>query len=104
MKERIEALMLEYGAIAAVVWFGLFFATWAGAAALLQAGFEFESASGKTGLWAGSYAIAFATKPIRIILTVALCPVVAKFWRRFVPKKAEAPTEGAPAKEFGAHG
>lgn len=87
LKERLTGLMTEYGPIAALVWFALFFFTFAVAYLALQAGFDLtkttssSAATSAVGL-GGAYVLTQLSKPIRVGLTLILTPVAARFFRR----------------------
>ena len=79
LKERLRKLYAQYGVAAIVTWFGLFF--------LVLAGFvvAMETSMGpgpSRGSWVAAYVATEATKPIRIVITLALTPLVAQFGRR----------------------
>ena len=79
LKERLRKLYAEYGVAAIVTWFSLFF--------LVLAGFvvAMETSMGpgpSRGSWFAAYVATEATKPIRILITLALTPLVAQFGRR----------------------
>jgi len=85
LKERLRKLYAEYGVAAIVTWFGLFF--------LVLAAFvvAMETSMGpgpSKGSWVAAYVATEATKPIRIVITLALTPVIAQFGRRLRGVKA----------------
>ena len=85
LKERLKKLYAEYGIAAIITWFGLFF--------LVLAGFvvAMETSMGpgvNAGSWVAAYVATEATKPIRIVITIALTPLVAQFGRRLRGVKA----------------
>lgn len=100
-KHRLTDLITNFGWIAAVVWFSIFALTWSGFALALSNGLEAEAAAammdgvyellGKvginispsgaaetTGVWALAYGLTQLTKPLRIIATIVLTPLVAR--------------------------
>jgi len=85
LKERLKKLYAEYGIAAVVTWFSLFF--------LVLAGFviAIETSTGpgtSKGSWLAAYVATEATKPIRILVTLALTPLVAQAGRRLRGVKA----------------
>lgn len=81
-KERLKALLAEYGYLAAVVYFSLFFLTWAGFAFAIHFGFDVESAKGGASLLGASWLATKLTQPIRIAATLGLTPIVAGVVRK----------------------
>ena len=84
LKERLTALLAEYGKIALYLYFAIFFLVFAGFTFAIAAGVEVESASGTAGLIGAGWVATKLTQPIRIAATLALTPVVGRLlaWRR----------------------
>lgn len=84
LKERLTALLAEYGKVALYLYFAIFALVFAGFAIALAAGVKVEGASGSAGLIFGAWVATKLTQPLRILATLALTPVVGKFlaWRR----------------------
>ncbi len=89
--EKFKAFVNEYGTIAVVTWFTIFFATWAAFAGLLSAGLDLggwlSGGEGSGWLWGlvqdwGPIGLAYIptqiVKPIRAGATFAITPVVHK--------------------------
>lgn len=89
--ERFKAFINEYGTIAIVTWFTIFFGTWAAFAALLGAGLDLggwlSEGEGSGWLWGvvkdwGPIGLAYIptqlVKPIRAAATFAITPVIHK--------------------------
>lgn len=91
-RERFQSLVEEYGPIALIVHFTLFFGVllpaWAAISAGMDLGTEGPAREGiggwllsTFGLELGlAYAFSQATKPVRLVMVVALTPVVARFF------------------------
>lgn len=79
---RFKSLMAEYGTIAIIVYFSIFFATLAGFAAAIAAGLDPESTGATLGLLGAAWLATKATQPLRIAATAMLTPVVAAVWHR----------------------
>jgi hypothetical protein len=77
MREKMKALLAEYGQVALVTYFTLFILTLAGFAVAIKLGFEVESAEGTAGVLGAAWVATKLTQPIRILVTVALTPIVA---------------------------
>lgn len=76
--QRLKDLIVSYGWIAAAVWFTIFGLVLCGFAIAFKAGFEVEGAAATTGVWGAAYVATQLTKPLRIIATVVLTPIVAR--------------------------
>ena len=77
-KVRLKALFEEYGSYAIVTYFTIFFGTWT--ALFFSIGFGLEEGPGMTSFWA-AYATTKVSQPLRIAVTVAITPIVAKVVR-----------------------
>jgi hypothetical protein len=82
MKEKLERLLKDYGAVAIVVYFSLFFLTLGGFLLALSLGVRVQTAAGKAGILGAAYVATQLTKLVRIAATVALTPVVHSVWQR----------------------
>lgn len=117
-KEKFSDFIAEYGAIGFVTWFGILGITVVGFAIAFQFGLDigrdaddppltgglFESGA----IWAAAYIASQAAKPLRILATFALTPILARAWKRIRGQdgsddetSAEAPSEGSDAGESG---
>lgn len=91
-KERFMAFVQEYGAIAFVTWFGIFFLTWGGFILAIQFGLDIGRGAAEassdagaletSGVVGGAYLATQLTKPIRIAVTFGLTPILAAAWKR----------------------
>jgi hypothetical protein len=85
LKLRGRKLYAVYGVAAVVTWFGLFFIVLAGFVIAV----EYSNGPGTNkGGWLAAYVATEATKPIRILVTLALTPMVAQVGRRIRGTKA----------------
>lgn len=88
LKERLKKLYAQYGVAAIVTWFSLFFVVLTG----FVIAFEYGGGPGaNAGGWVAAYVATEATKPIRILVTLALTPFVAQVGRRIRGAKADPP-------------
>jgi hypothetical protein len=78
LKERLKVLVEEYGTVAIVVHFSLFFLSMAAFAVLIHLGFQVEGAGGAASTFGGAYLASQAIKPLRFALTLALTPVIGR--------------------------
>lgn len=102
-KERFMAFVNEYGPIAFVTWFGIFFLTWGGFILAIKFGLDVgrDAADASTdpgaletsGVVGGAYLATQLTKPIRIAVTFGLTPVLAAAWKRLRGHAPDEPTD-----------
>jgi hypothetical protein len=88
LKQRLAAHFNEYGRIAIVTYFTLSILTIIGFSIAIGIGAEPSSATGVLGVIAAGWVAAKATLPIRILITLALTPVVAYVVNRVRPRRA----------------
>jgi len=88
LKQRLTAHFNEYGQIAIVTYFTLSILTIIGFAIAIGIGTSPESTAGVFGVIAAGWVAAKATLPIRILITLAITPVVALVVDRLRRKRA----------------
>jgi hypothetical protein len=93
-KERLKALLAEYGRVAIWTYFVIFGLTLCGFAIAIAAGVEVESAQGKAGILGAAYVATKLTQPLRIFATLALTPIIARVAARLRRPKSE---QGEPS-------
>jgi hypothetical protein len=86
VRKTIKNLLVEYGAMAVVVYFALFFLVWFGFAAAINAGWQPTSTVGSAGTWVAAYIATKFTQPLRIAATVVLTPLSAKMYERVIAR------------------
>lgn len=91
MKKTVEKLLAEYGTIAVIVYFTIFFAVLAGFWLAIRLGWRAESTAGSVGTLAAAYVATKLTQPIRIAATLVATPIVAKIYERVRGKNARGP-------------
>jgi FAM210A/B-like domain len=90
--------MAEYGVIAVIVYFTIFFATWIGAWAAIQRGVDLAALAARVGLssnrivanlgaWTAAYIFTKILQPVRIGVTLLLTPVMARLYERTIAVK-----------------
>ena len=95
-KERLKALLAEYGRIALATYLVLFALVLAGFAAAFALGFEGQgigdgaSAFRGASLLGAAYLATKLVQPLRILATVAVTPLVASAIKRLRPVKRPA--------------
>ena len=96
MKKTVQNLLAEYGTVAVIVYFTIFFAVLGGFWLAIQFGWRPSSAAGNMGTLAAAYIATKLTQPIRIAATVVVTPIVAKLYERIRGRRPSAPNEPAP--------
>lgn len=91
LKQRLSAHFNEYGQIAIITYFSLSILTIIGFSIAIGIGTSPESTTGVLGVIAAGWVAAKATMPVRILITLAVTPVVAVVVKRLRGK----PREGA---------
>jgi len=82
MRKRLESILAEYGTVAIVVYFTIFFATLASFFVAIRMGWRTSSAGGQAGTLAAAWIATKLTQPVRIGATLVLTPLVAKLYER----------------------
>jgi hypothetical protein len=93
MRKTMQKLAAEYGVVAVIVYFTIFFATWIGAWAAIQRGVNLAALATRFGLssngivanlgaWTAAYIFTKPLQPVRIGITLLLTPLVARLYER----------------------
>jgi hypothetical protein len=93
MRKTFKELLAEYGTIAVVVYFTIFFGVWVGAWAAIQRGVDLRALAARVGLspngtvanlgaWGAAYIFTTLLQPVRIGVTVLLTPLVVRLYER----------------------
>lgn len=82
MRKTINQMLTEYGAVAVVVYFAIFFAVLAGFWLAIRFGWRTHSAAGTAGTLAAAYVATKLTQPLRIAATLVLTPAIARAYER----------------------
>ena len=82
MKKTVQKLLAEYGTVALIVYFTIFFAVLGGFWLAIRFGWRPTSAAGNVGTLAAAYIAAKVTQPIRIAATLVITPIVARIYER----------------------
>ena len=93
MRKTARALLAEYGAVAVVVYFVIFFAALGGFWIAIRAGWRPAGAVGNVGTFAAAYVATKLTQPLRIGATLVLTPIVARLYERVRGTAKPAPRE-----------
>ena len=97
MRKTFKHLLTEYGTVAVVLYFAIFFLVLFGVWLALRAGWAPASAGGKAGTLVAAYVITKLTQPIRIAATVILTPIVARVYERITGRTAAPPPPVSPS-------
>jgi hypothetical protein len=89
VRKTIKHILAEYGAVAVVVYFAIFFAVLGGFWMAIRFGWRPSSAAGQVGAFTAAYLATKVTQPLRIGATLLLTPLVAKVYERVTGKKRE---------------
>jgi hypothetical protein len=82
VKKTVQNLLAEYGTVAVIVYFVIFFGVLGGFYIAIRFGWRPSSAAGSVGTQAAAYIATKLTQPIRIAATVVVTPFVAKLYER----------------------
>ena len=104
LKERLSALMNEYGTIAIYTYFALSLTAIAGFSIAFGFGMAPTSETGVIGVIIAGWAAAKVTLPLRILATLGLTPLIGAFIRRRAERRASAQRDGDAARESDADG
>ncbi|HEU4997129.1 MAG TPA: hypothetical protein VFT29_20070 [Gemmatimonadaceae bacterium] len=111
MRKTLKNLLVEYGFAAGVVYMVLFFVVWIGFWAAIRFGWKTDGVAANLGIWTAAYIATKVTQPLRIAATLALTPLLAKWYERVSaplrskrpasPSGERAPNEGATKADYG---
>lgn len=82
MGAKFKQLLAEYGPVAVLIYFTLFFAVLVGFYAAIYVGWAPEGVAGNAGAWTAAYLATKLTQPLRIGATIVLTPLAGRLWRR----------------------
>ncbi len=100
-KERLKALLAEYGQLALYTYLGLFAVVLTGFIVAIKAGFAVASTEGTLTVVGAAWLATKATQPLRIAATLALTPLVSVALRKLRGQRATrppAPPEPTPTE------
>jgi hypothetical protein len=82
VRKTFKKLIAEYGVVAVVLYFAIFFLVFGGVWVALRAGWSPSSATGTASTLVAAYVITKLTQPLRIGATVVLTPLFARLYER----------------------
>ena len=89
MRKTFKHILAEYGAVAVVVYFTIFFAVLGGFWVAIRAGWRPESTAGSVGAFTAAYVATKLTQPLRIAATLLVTPFVAKAYERVTGRRKQ---------------
>jgi len=91
VRKTLKNLLVEYGAIAVVVYLAIFFLVLFGLWAAIKAGWEPSGAMANVGAFTAAYVVTKVTQPLRIIVTLAITPLIARLLERVMGRRTNPP-------------
>lgn len=97
MRKTLKSVLVEYGAIAVVVYLVIFFVVLFGIWAAIRFGWKPSGAMANVGAFTAAYLLTKLTQPLRIVATLAVTPLIARSVERIsgrarsVPPAADLP-------------
>jgi hypothetical protein len=88
VKKTVQKLITEYGTVAVIVYFTIFFAVLGGFWLAIRFGWRPSSVAGNAGTLAAAYIATKITQPVRIAATLVVTPIVAKVYEKIRGKPA----------------
>jgi len=82
VKKTVQALLAEYGTVAVIVYFVIFFAVLGGFWLAIRLGWQPSSTVGSVGTFAAAYIATKLTQPLRIGVTLVITPFIARLYER----------------------
>ncbi|MEX2179751.1 MAG: hypothetical protein WD801_13630 [Gemmatimonadaceae bacterium] len=79
---KFRDLLLEYGVIALVVHYVIFAVVITGFWMAIRMGWQSSSTAADVGTWTAAYILAKITQPLRIVATLAITPLVARWYEK----------------------
>ena len=78
LKQRLQALILEFGQLALVVYLVIFALVLVGFVLAIRMGVKVEGAGATAGTWVAAYVATKLTQPLRILATLTVTPLAMK--------------------------
>lgn len=94
--DRLKKLFEDYGPVGFLVWWVIFAVVFAGFYVAIRKGYQPTSGAGGAGVLGVAYLATQATKPLRLAATLALTPVIGRWWKARKKKGAAEKPEITP--------
>jgi hypothetical protein len=88
VKKTVQKLLAEYGTVAVIVYFVIFFAVLGGFWLGIRFGWRPSSTAGSVGAFTAAYIATKLTQPIRIGATIVVTPFIARLYERLRGKRS----------------
>jgi hypothetical protein len=98
VQKTIKHILTEYGTIALIVYFAIFFLVLGGFWMAIRFGWRSGSTAAGVGAFAAAYIATKLTQPLRIAATAVLTPIVGRLYERLRPGARRAPAASASAE------
>ena len=95
MRKTFKHILTEYGAVAVVVYFAIFFAVLFAFWGAIRLGWHPASVTGNVGAFTAAYLATKITQPLRIAATLAVTPLAARGFERLARAVRPGRVEGA---------
>jgi len=99
VRKTLKNILVEYGAVAIVVYLAIFFVVLFGFWAAIKAGWEPAGAMANVGAFTAAYLATKLTQPLRIIATLAITPLIARVFERVMGRRAATPPDSPTATQ-----
>jgi hypothetical protein len=90
VRKTLKHILVEYGAVAVVVYLTIFFLVLFGFWTAIRFGWQPSTAVANVGSFAAAYIATKVTQPLRIVATLALTPFIAKLYERVTGRPARS--------------
>jgi len=94
VRKTLKNIVVEYGAVAVVVYLAIFFIVLFGLWAAIKAGWQPSGAMANVGAFTAAYLVTKLTQPLRIVATLALTPLIARAFERTMGRRRAANPSG----------
>jgi len=84
VRKTLKNILVEYGSVAVAVYVVMFILVIVGFWAAIRFGWRADSTAANVGAWTAAYIATKLTQPLRIAATVAITPLVARWYEHRV--------------------
>jgi hypothetical protein len=98
VRKTIKHILTEYGTIALIVYFAIFFLVLGGFWMAIRFGWRSDSTAAGVGTFAAAYIATKLTQPLRIAATAVLTPIIGRLYERLRPGARRAPAASVSAE------
>ena len=87
MRKTLKQFAVEYGSLFVFVYLAIFTVVLVGFWAAIKFGWSTDSAAANVGAWTAAYLATKITQPVRIVASVAVTPMLGRFYDRIFKRK-----------------